>query len=61
MITRAKAFLAQHPHIGHGLHHCCHVAYFTGVAIANYGKVYGIIAGVLAIVGAISIVKGGEP
>lgn len=60
-MKRLKEFLAKHPHIGHGLHHCCHVVYFAGVAIANYGKFYGVVAGILAVVGAVAVAKGGDP
>ena len=56
-----KGWLSKHPHIGHSLHHCLHVAYFTGVAISNIGKVYALLAGLLAVIGAVAIVKGGEP
>ena len=61
MIARAKAWLAKHPHIGHNLHHCLHVAYFAGVAVSNVGKVYAALAGGLAIIGMVTIFKGGEP
>jgi hypothetical protein len=60
-MRRVKEFLARHPHIGHNLHHCLHVAYFAGVAISNVGKVYAILAGFLAVIGAIAVAKGGEP
>lgn len=58
---KIKAWLAKHPHVGHNLHHCLHVAYFLGVAVSNVGKVYALIAGVLALIGAVAIIKGGEP
>jgi hypothetical protein len=61
MITRARKFLAEHPHIGHNLHHSLHVAYFFGVAVSNVGKIYALLAGALALVGAVSIWKGGDP
>jgi hypothetical protein len=60
-MSRIKAFLARHPHIGHNLHHCLHVAYFAGVAITNVGKVYALLAGMLALIGAVAVIKGGEP
>ena len=56
-----KQFLARHPHIGHSMHHCLHVAYFTGVAVSNVGKVYALLAAALAVIGAAAIIKGGEP
>lgn len=52
-----KQFLHRHPHTAHAFHSALHVAYFVGVAVSNFGKFYGLAAGLLAAVGTVAMFR----